>query len=108
MKYLFIDIRKSDEVYYRHFDQSQEYSFYNIPMDVIRFNIETIISHLEYYDEIYIVCETSSRSEFIRNKYFNDYKRIKVSNVLQFSNLHYGSNKISLDKNTNMLFIYQN
>ena len=27
MKYLFIDIHKSDEVYSRHFDQSQEYSF---------------------------------------------------------------------------------
>jgi hypothetical protein len=30
MKYLFIDIRKSDEVYAKHFDQSQEYSFYNV------------------------------------------------------------------------------
>lgn len=65
MKYLFIDIRKSDEVYSRHFDQSKEYSFYNIPMDVIRFNVETIIGHLEYVDEIYIVCQTASRSDFI-------------------------------------------
>jgi hypothetical protein len=48
MKYLFIDIRKSDEVYSKYFDQSQEYSFYNIPMNMIRFNAETIINHLKY------------------------------------------------------------
>ena len=54
MKYLFIDIRKSDEVYAKHFDESQEYSFYNIPMDMIRFNAQTIINHLEYIDEIYL------------------------------------------------------
>ena len=55
MKYLFIDIRKSDEVYTKHFDQSQEYSFYNIPMNMIRFNAQTIIDHLEYVDEIFSV-----------------------------------------------------
>ena len=60
MKYLFIDIRKSDEVYSKHFDQSQEYSFYNIPMNMIRFNADTIINHLEYFDEIYIVCQSAS------------------------------------------------
>lgn len=100
MKYLFIDIRKSDEVYSRHFDQSQEYSFYNIPMNMIRFNAKTIINHLEYYDEIYIVCQSASRSQFIKNKYFNNYKRIKVSEKLQFSNLKYGLNNISLNENT--------
>jgi hypothetical protein len=102
MKYLFIDIRKSDEVYSRHFDQSQEYSFYNIPMNMIRFNAETIIRHLEYVDEIYIVCQSANRSQFIKNKYFNDYKRIKVNEKLQFSNLNYGSNNIFLNKNTDM------
>jgi len=100
MKYLFIDIRKSDEVYSKHFDQSQDYSFYNIPMNMIRFNAEQIINHLEYFDEIYIVCQTSNRSQFIKNKYFNHYKRIKVNDKLQFSNLHYGSNNVSL--NTDM------
>ena len=100
MKYLFIDIRKSDEVYSKHFDQSQDYSFYNIPMNMIRFNAEQIINHLEYFDEIYIVCQTANRSQFIKNKYFNDYKRIKVNDKLQFSNLHYGSNNVSL--NTDM------
>lgn len=102
MKYLFIDIRKSDEVYAKHFDQSQEYSFYNIPMNMIRFNAQTIIDHLEYVDEIYIVCQSSSRSQFIKNKYFNDYDRIKVSQNLQFSNLKYGSNNVSLYKNMDM------
>jgi hypothetical protein len=102
MKYLFIDIRKSDEVYTKHFDQSQEYSFYNIPMNMIRFNAETIIKHLEYVDEIYIVCQSANRSQFIKNKYFNQHERIKVSQHLQFSNLKYGSNNISLNKNTYM------
>ena len=102
MKVLFIDIRKSDEVYYRHFDQSQDYSFYNIPMNMIRFNAKTIINHLEYYDTIYIVCQSANRSQFIKNKYFNNYENIKVSDSLQFSNLHYGLNNISLNKNTNM------
>lgn len=102
MKYLFIDIRKSDEVYSKHFDQSQEYRFYNIPMNMIRFNAETIINHLEYVDEIYIVCQSASRSQFIKNKYFNDHNKIKVSENLQFSNLKYGSNNISLHKNTDI------
>jgi rhodanese-related sulfurtransferase len=97
MKYLFIDIRKSDEVYSKHFDQSQEYSFYNIPMNMIRFNAETIIKHLEYVDEIYIVCQSATRSNFIKNKYFNNYKRIKVNQQLQFSNLKHGSNNVSID-----------
>jgi len=102
MKYLFIDIRKSDEVYSKHFAQSQEYSFYNIPMNMIRFNAQTIIDHLEYFDEIYIVCQSAIRSQFIKNKYFNDYKRIKVNKNLQFSHLNYGLNTVSLNKNTDM------
>ena len=102
MKYLFIDIRKSDEVYAKHFDQSQEYSFYNIPMNMIRFNAQTIINHLEYVDEIYIVCESSNRSQYIKDKYFNDHKRIKVSQNLQFSNLIYGLNNVSLNENTDI------
>jgi hypothetical protein len=102
MRYLFIDIRKSDEVYTKHFGQSQEYSFYNIPMNMIRFNAQTIINHLEYVDEIYIVCQTGNRSQFIKNKYFKDYTRIKVSQNLQFSNLKYGSNIVSLNENTDM------
>jgi rhodanese-related sulfurtransferase len=102
MKIIFIDIRKSDEVYSRHLDQSQEYSYYNIPMNMIRFNAQTIINHLEYVDIIYIVCESSSRSQFIKNKYFSNYERIKVNKNMQFSNLKYGLNDVYLDKNINM------
>ena len=69
---------------------------------MIRFNAETIINHLEYVDEIYIVCQSANRSQFIKNKYFNDYKRIKVNEKLQFSNLNYGLNNVSLNENTNM------
>ena len=69
---------------------------------MIRFNAETIINHLEYVDEIYIVCQSANRSQFIKNKYFNDYKRIKVNEKLQFSNLNYGSNNVSLNENTDM------
>jgi rhodanese-related sulfurtransferase len=102
MKYLFIDIRKSDEVYSKHFDQSQEYSFYNIPMNMIRFNAQTIIDHLDYFDEIYIVCQSASRSQFIKNKYFNNHNRIKVSENLQFANLHHGSNNVALNETTDI------
>jgi hypothetical protein len=40
--------------------------------------------------------------KFIKNKYFNQYERIKVSKNLQFSNLNYGSNNVSLNENTDM------
>jgi hypothetical protein len=99
MKTIFVDIRKSDEVYSKHFDQSQAYGFYNIPMNMIRFNAATIIKHLEYVDEIYIVCESAKRSQFIKDKYFSDYEKIKVNNDLQFSQLKHGSNTVSLNGN---------
>lgn len=98
MKYLFIDIRKSDEVYTKHFDKSKEYGFYNIPMNMIRFNVHPIIEHLEYLDEIYIVCQSSRRSQFIKNKYFKDYPRIKVNKNLQFNHLKHGTNDFSLNE----------
>ena len=97
MKYLFIDIRKSDEVYSKHFSQSNQYKFYNIPMNMIRFNSQTIIDHLEYIDEIYIVCQSANRSQFIKNKYFSNHDNIKVSPKLQFSNLNHGNNNILLN-----------
>ena len=102
MKYLFVDIRKSDEVYAKHFDQSKEYSFYNIPMNMIRFNAQTIINHLEYVDEIYIVCQSANRSQFIKNKYFKEHEKIKVSQTLQFSKLKHGLNKVSFNDETDM------
>jgi hypothetical protein len=102
MNYLFIDIRQSDEVYTKHFDQSQEYNFYNIPMNMIRFNAQAIINYLEYFDEIYIVCQSANRSQFIKDKYFKEYKNIKVNQNLMFSKLKYGVNNVSLTKNTNI------
>ena len=108
-KYLFIDIRKSDEVYSKHFDQSNEYSFYNIPMNMIRFNAPNIITHLNYYDEIFIVCQSAKRSQFLKNKYFRNYPNIKVSKLLQFSNLKYGKNNINLgNDNLNINIIGSN
>ena len=63
--------------------------------------LKTIINHLDYVDEIYIVCQSANRSHFIKNKYFNNhYERIKVSEKLQFSKLNYGLNKVSLTENT--------
>lgn len=102
MKYLFIDIRKSDEVYAKYFAKSDKYSFYNIPMNMIRFNAQTIIDHLEYVDEIYIVCESANRSQFIKDKYFSSNEKIKVSKNLQFSNLQHGSNNVSINETTKM------
>ena len=71
-------------------------------MNMIRFNAQTIIDHLEYVDEIYIVCQSSSRSQFIKNKYFSEYEKIKVSKNLQFVNLNHGVNNVSLNQNTTM------
>lgn len=100
MKYLFIDIRKSDEVYTKRFSHSKEYSVYNIPMNMIRFNKKMIAQHLEYVDEIFIVCGSSSRANFIKDKYFNGFDNIKVLEELQFENLKIGSNTVTInDKN---------
>lgn len=98
MKYLFVDIRKSDQAYAKRFGHSPDYDFYNIPMNMIRFNAQTIIDHLEYVDEIYIVCQSANLSQFIKTKYFNDYTKIKVSKELQFSNLNHGINDVSLNE----------
>lgn len=98
MYMLFIDIRKSDEVYSKHFDQSHDYSFYNIPMNMIRFNSQTIIKHLDYVDEIYIVCQSASRSQFIKDKYFKSYPQIKVHPKLQFAHLKHGLNEVHLSR----------
>ena len=102
MKYLFIDIRKSDEVYRKRFAVSTKYSTYNIPMNMIRFNDKNIIKHLEYVDEIYIVCQSGSRSKFIKDKYFSDYENIKVSKNLQFIKLKIGMNNVNLSGNKNV------
>ena len=98
MKYLFIDIRNSDEVYSQRFDISDDYSVYYIPMNMIQFNRDVIIKHLEYVDEIYLVCRSAARSRFIKDKYFSQEPTIKVSKDLQFSVLNNGVNEVMLDK----------
>ena len=40
MKYLFIDIRKSDEVYSQRLDKSDKFSVYHFPMNMIQFNFK--------------------------------------------------------------------
>lgn len=97
MKYLFIDIRQSDEVYQKRFGESTQYKVYNIPMNMIRFNQKTIINHLEYIDEIYIVCHSGQRSQFIKDKYFSNQPNIKVNSNLQFKNFEHGDNIVTLD-----------
>lgn len=97
MKYLFIDIRKSDEVYTSRFGESEQYQVYNIPMNMIRFNKQVIKEHLQYVDEIYIVCYSSARSQFIKDKYFSDEPKVKVSKQLQFKNLNHGMNTLNLN-----------
>ena len=105
MKYLFIDIRKSDSVYNKQFIKDDNYSYYNIPMNMMRFNKEKIIQHLKYYDLIYLVCESEKQSKFIKNKYFNEHEKIKVSKELQFSRLLDGKNEINLNNNIVKVFI---
>jgi rhodanese-related sulfurtransferase len=104
MKYLFIDIRRSDEVFANRFGESNEYSVYNIPMNMIKFNQKTIIKHLEYIDEIYIVCRSAQRSQFIKDKYFSEHPKIKVNPDLQFLHLQHGTNTIKLN-NDNMRIV---
>lgn len=97
MNYLFIDIRKSDEVYAKHFDYSKDYKLYTIPMNMIRFNTKNIINHLKYIDEIYIICNSGKRANFIKNKYFKENDKIIVNKDLQFKNFTKGINKIKLN-----------
>lgn len=97
MKYLFIDIRKSDEVYSKRFSElNNNYKVYNIPMNMIRFNANSIIKHTKWVDKIFIVCNSAKRSQFIKDKYFSDVENILVSKNLQMNNLNHGINNINL------------
>lgn len=98
MKYILIDIRKSDEVFKKRI-VNNDYKTYYIPMNMISFNVDTIIKHLKWVDKIYIVCRSGSRSQFIKNKYFSDYSNIEVNNELQMINLNYGINQKKIGNN---------
>jgi hypothetical protein len=44
----------------------------------IIYNQRTIINHLKYINEIYIVCRSTQRSQFIKDKYFAEQPNIKI------------------------------
>jgi rhodanese-related sulfurtransferase len=95
---LFIDIRNSDEVFAKHFDSVYMKNYYNIPMNMIRFNVDVIRNHLQYVNKIYIVCASGSRSQFIKDKYFKDDVKIIVDKALQFNKLNnQGVNNVMID-----------
>lgn len=99
-EYLFIDIRKSDEVYYNRLDKSSNYDVYYIPMYMIRFNVEMINQLKSSYKEIYIICHSGKRSKFIKDKYFLNDTQIITKDSFQFQNLSYGMNKVTLNNKT--------
>jgi hypothetical protein len=94
-KYLYIDIRKSDDVFNKHFDQDKMTNFYNIPMNMIQFNKKNIIGHLNYINKIFIVCKSSKTSSFIKDKYFKDNENIIFDKNVQFNNFTNGENIIN-------------
>ena len=77
-------------------------------MNMIRFNTKNIVNHLKYIDEIYIICYSGKRANFIKNKYFKDYDNIKVNKDLQFKNFTKGINKIKLNYETIELNVIEN
>ena len=84
--YILVDIRNSDDVFSKRFDGSKMTNFYNIPMNMIRFNKQSLESHLKYVDKIYIVCQSGKRSEFIKEKYFPKNDKIVVDSAIKFKN----------------------
>jgi len=94
---LYIDIRSSDEVLALRFDPKYMDNYYNIPMNMIRFNREVILKHLEYVDKVYIVCNSGNRSSFIKDKYFKDEPRIVVDKALSFKDFKLGQQNIKLE-----------
>jgi rhodanese-related sulfurtransferase len=100
---IFIDIRSDSEVFNKHIDATKlaslNYSVYVIPMNMIRFNINTIINHLQWVKKIYLVCDTGRRSQYIKNKYFSNYPNIIVDNKLQFTHFNEVNNNITLSDN---------
>jgi rhodanese-related sulfurtransferase len=100
---IFIDIRSDSEVFNKHIDATKlaslNYSVYVIPMNMIRFNIDTIVNHLQWVKKIYLVCDTGRRSQYIKSKYFSNYPNIIVDNKLQFTHFNEGITNITLSDN---------
>ena len=102
-QYILVDIRSDSEVYNKRIDpvaitqlpqEQQNYSVYNIPMNMIRFNRETLIQHLAWVDKIVIICNSGRRSGFIKQKYFADQPNIVSDTAIQFNNLKAGLNTV--------------
>lgn len=102
MTTLIVDIRRSDEVYQKRFQHSNNLKIYHIPMNMIRFNRDMIVDHLQYVDKIFIVCKSGKRSQFIKDKYFKDEDNIKVNNNLQFQNFEMGENNVLLSDTSSL------
>jgi hypothetical protein len=106
---IFIDIRSDSEVFNKHINTKQlsnaNYSVYVIPMNMIRFNVETIINHLQWVKNIYLVCDTARRSQYIKNKYFASNPNIIVDTNLQFTHLQNGTNTVTLTNNKTTFII---
>lgn len=100
---IFIDIRNDSEVFNKHIDATHltnaNYSVYVIPMNMIRFNVKTIVDHLQWVKNIYLVCDTGRRSQYIKNKYFALNPNIMVDTKLQFTHLQEGINTVTLTDN---------
>ena len=102
-KYILVDIRSSDEVFSKHFDGNKMTNFYNIPMNMIRFNVKGLESHLQYVEKIFLICRSGVRSQFIKDKYFKDNDKVIVDKSLQFKNFtNKGENTITLDNGEKM------
>lgn len=95
---ILIDIRRDSEVFNKRIDTRKftDAGLYVIPMNMIRFNRDTIIQHLKWVKEIYLVCDTGRRSKYIKDRYFADIPAIKVAGELQFSKFQLGDNTVSI------------
>jgi hypothetical protein len=102
--FILIDIRNDSEVFNKHIDTTQianqNYTVYNIPMNMIQFNVVTIVNHLNWVKKIFLVCDTGRRSQYIKNKYFSTVPNIVVDTNLQMTHLQPGMNTITLTDNS--------
>ena len=100
---IFIDIRSDSEVFNKRINTkllaNANYSVYVIPMNMIRFNVETIVGHLHWVKNIYLICDTGRRSQYIKSKYFASNPNIIVDTNLQFTHLQKGTNTVTLTDN---------
>ena len=103
---LFIDIRNPDELFLKRL--TSEHDYINMPMNTIRFNLHFIRILASQYKNIYLICQSGSRSLFIYNKYFRDnenFKNVNTDMNLQFKYLKKKENVITM-KNNKTIKVY--